>query len=445
MVNLNKRPISFAIALLFSFTLLPFLSSASAADLALCRIKASERENVSLGFPLRDGRLAKIKNPKIMVIPFQMKEKPNYVLSELDKEDYRNAAKDLSDLSGGKANVEFIFAPILATEFTKDIWTTLKASQRKSPQEKDESLSTWGFVRTLVAASDPKVDFSDIDAVILEGSPVAWESFIGEAMMFRTDQPTGYARPITTDEAVINNAILLDKHYSRFTIAHEVLHLFGLTDLYGSTSGPGKLSLMAEDSLAILSHEKWVLGWLPDSEVQCFADIARDKVTEINLDPRKDSQVVVLPGSNGSHLIIETSKVENTKYLSFYNLNNDARPPIVTHANAQGLWSEGLPINSNEAIGAVINSPEFSLFLTDLNENSLTVKLLPGQMRESSTYRELTEEAARNLTSAQARTSDLPKKPVKVKTVTITCVKGKTSKKVTAVKPICPKGFKKKI
>jgi hypothetical protein len=27
---------------------------------------------------------------------------------------------------------------------------------------------------------------------------------------------------------------------------------------------------------------------------------------------------------------------------------------------------------------------------------------------------------------------------------TITCVKGKTSKKVTAVKPVCPAGFKKK-
>lgn len=28
--------------------------------------------------------------------------------------------------------------------------------------------------------------------------------------------------------------------------------------------------------------------------------------------------------------------------------------------------------------------------------------------------------------------------------VTITCIKGKTSKKVTAVKPVCPAGFKKK-
>jgi hypothetical protein len=31
-----------------------------------------------------------------------------------------------------------------------------------------------------------------------------------------------------------------------------------------------------------------------------------------------------------------------------------------------------------------------------------------------------------------------------VKKTTITCVKGKLIKKVTAVKPLCPKGYKKK-
>jgi hypothetical protein len=35
-------------------------------------------------------------------------------------------------------------------------------------------------------------------------------------------------------------------------------------------------------------------------------------------------------------------------------------------------------------------------------------------------------------------------KPVVAKKTTITCVKGKTTKKVTAVKPKCPTGFKKK-
>jgi hypothetical protein len=35
-------------------------------------------------------------------------------------------------------------------------------------------------------------------------------------------------------------------------------------------------------------------------------------------------------------------------------------------------------------------------------------------------------------------------KPLAAKKMTITCVKGKTIKKVTAVKPKCPAGFKKR-
>jgi hypothetical protein len=35
-------------------------------------------------------------------------------------------------------------------------------------------------------------------------------------------------------------------------------------------------------------------------------------------------------------------------------------------------------------------------------------------------------------------------KPAAAKKTSITCVKGKTSKKVTAVKPTCPTGYKKK-
>jgi len=66
-----KRPVALAIALVFIFGLTPYLPSANAADLTSCRIKSSQRENVSLGFPLRDGRLAAVKNPKIMVIPFR--------------------------------------------------------------------------------------------------------------------------------------------------------------------------------------------------------------------------------------------------------------------------------------------------------------------------------------------------------------------------------------
>jgi hypothetical protein len=49
---------------------------------------------------------------------------------------------------------------------------------------------------------------------------------------------------------------------------------------------------------------------------------------------------------------------------------------------------------------------------------------------------------------AKAEPSPVPSasaSPIAVaKKTTITCAKGKTSKKVTAIKPVCPSGYKKK-
>jgi hypothetical protein len=56
----------------------------------------------------------------------------------------------------------------------------------------------------------------------------------------------------------------------------------------------------------------------------------------------------------------------------------------------------------------------------------------------------LTQEVVVEPTPTPTPTPAATKKPVVAKKTTITCVKGKTTKKVTAVKPTCPTGFKKK-
>jgi hypothetical protein len=55
----------------------------------------------------------------------------------------------------------------------------------------------------------------------------------------------------------------------------------------------------------------------------------------------------------------------------------------------------------------------------------------------------LSQEAEVVVTATPTPTPSASAKPV-IKTVTITCIKGKTSKKVTAVNPKCPAGYKKK-
>jgi hypothetical protein len=47
-------------------------------------------------------------------------------------------------------------------------------------------------------------------------------------------------------------------------------------------------------------------------------------------------------------------------------------------------------------------------------------------------------------TASPTPTPSAVAKPTAAKKTSITCVNGKTSKKVTAVNPTCPKGYKKK-
>jgi hypothetical protein len=63
---------------------------------------------------------------------------------------------------------------------------------------------------------------------------------------------------------------------------------------------------------------------------------------------------------------------------------------------------------------------------------------------EKNVYTNIESIWAENLKRDEERVASLELKVKQIKKTTITCVKGKLTKKVTAVKPVCPKGYKKK-
>jgi hypothetical protein len=176
-------------------TALLFPVSAVADDIQLCRIKASERQTVSLGFPFRSERLKWLPKPKIMVIPFQQKDNQSFVFTNSMKNDYLAAAENISNFSSGQSKVEFIFAPTIPTELTNADMDQLKINQREYWQ-KDESKSTYGFVRKFLSDNDSRLDFTGINGVILAGSSTSSSSDIAEAFMFWKSTDAGWFRPI---------------------------------------------------------------------------------------------------------------------------------------------------------------------------------------------------------------------------------------------------------
>jgi hypothetical protein len=91
------------------------------------------------------------------------------------------------------------------------------------------------------------------------------------------------------------------------------------------------------------------------------------------------------------------------------------------------------------SVSVVNSSGEQQITTSTLTEKNGWLRLsVKGFTYSSPTLRvKLTQESEKPAATPVA-------KPVAAKKTTITCVKGKTSKKVTAVKPVCPAGFKKK-
>ena len=479
----HKGRLAIAILLLLSLA-----TPVQAANVEDCRISASDNQVVSLGFPLRAERLANISKPKILVVPFQLKDTPNFVFTNSMRTDYLTAAENISKFSNGLSSVEFVFAPTIQTELTNADMDQLKVNQREQWQ-KDETKSTYGFVRKFLSDHDSRLDYTGINGVILAGSSTSASSDIAEAFMFWKNPDNPWFRPIDTAEGPINNAVLLDNHTSQQTITHEIMHLYGLQDLYGTQTGPGRLSLMASNAVNLLSYEKWVLGWLPNSEVQCFTNVSKTAITNFNFDYTKVSQLAVIRARENEDYIVETTVVTGTRYIAFYRLDNEARPPLTFYKEREQSQIGGSEIEDHTVIGAQLNAREFTVLVGNLDSSSITLHLVPSSQASTNEYKDLVSQSAQlkskiaqEVASKAQADADLKAKQeadekaakaaadlkakqdaeakeaadkiaaeqlaatkaAAKKKTTITCVKGKSKKKVTAIKPKCPSGYKKR-
>jgi hypothetical protein len=443
---MHNRLIGFvsAFALLFTSVSIP---AASAAPLSDCRIATAPYQIVSLGFPILPERLKDKAKPKILVLPYRLSDRPTYSFGDDAKADYLAATAQIERFSGGKSKPEMVFANVVDIPDTVADMVTLRQFQQNAYNQ-DESKSTWGFVRRVIALGDPKIDFTGIDGVILHGSSTSSDSWIAEAMMFQSNPTREWFRPVITNEGPILNAVLLDKRTTISTITHEIMHLYGLTDLYGTQTGPAELSLMASNADSLLSYEKWILGWVPDSQVQCLneaTEIDKSKLsTRITLPNNTNEALLVInTGRAGTAYVIETLTKGVTKFLTFYSLDNEMRPPITLHPSVLGRPNEGIGISNLAGVGVQLNAPNYTLLVTDMTPTEITLDLIPKE--QLSNAAQLINTAAQNRARIQAAAQAANKPTVtKPKQKTIICVQGKKTKKVVAVKPKCPAGFSKK-
>jgi hypothetical protein len=144
-----------------------------------------------------------------------------------------------------------------------------------------------------------------------------------------------------------------------------------------------------------------------------------------------------------------------------------------------------LGIDDYITIGDQIISPKFTLVIGDITQENVVIKLVPSSLTGSAQFSALIKQAVDNKAAAELKAKqaadakaaaelkvkqeadakaaaelkaksdaeakvaaelkakqEADAKAAATKKSTITCIKGKLVKKVTAVKPICPKGYK---
>jgi hypothetical protein len=492
----------FLILISLIFTLLPQVANAD--TLKECRIPRSEAQDISLGFPLRSERLANIKSPKILVLHYQLKGESTRDLSQDEKNVFFSVIQDVRAFSSNLNTPEIIFSEPIEIPWTSNELDEVKLNVNKT-WGKDFSNSTYGFVEQVIKFTDGTIDYRGIDAVLLYGKSISAKQQIAEAMTFTSESFTTYNSkradgsnwfdPVITNEGPISNIALLYNNSGRMLITHELMHLYGLTDLYGGSSGPGVLSLMESQWLNLLTYEKWVLGWHPDSQVKCLSNFLTSTISQYSLEFRDFNEILIITTKSGANYVVETLTFQGTPVLIFYAVENDLRPPLTLFRDSSGASSD-VQIGNPQGIGTQFNVSEFNLLITDIDSKKITIDLVGSSQINSANLTELKVSASKNKAARTDEFAKAERLQAEVKAVaelkakqeaeakalaelkakqeaeakmaaelkakqeadakaaaaivaankktTISCVKGKLIKRVTAVKPKCPSGYKLK-
>ena len=248
-------------------------------------------------------------------------------------------------------------------------------------------------------------------------------------------------------------------------VAHEFGHSYGLPDLYltngdnsaGKTLGPFDImDGVTGISNSVTFIQRWMLGWLSDSDVECHIPDANPKTVYLKPVTSNETSLrgIIVPISEYESILIEArikSEFDDLSgdqegvlvYLSDTRIAGGKGPlRIISSKNSWTLDPKRMDdverfkygtLRSQERVSYEDTYVEFSGRDKDFFKVTIT--------KGNDYFRAVDAKAAADKAAADKAAAD---KAAAIKKVTITCIKGKVTKKVTAVKPKCPAGYKKK-
>ena len=311
----SMSPLKFLFASLMFVSSLVGCSKKSTTPLySNCKLTIpTDQSQVSIGgFPRNPNRLASTGTVNVTVI---MVDFPDAVATKNPAQAYAmisGATATFTEMSYGRLN--YSMTPTLQ-------WFRMS---KKSTEYSFEKYQTHhDYIQEAVALADSTVDFSNTDLLVVLANP--------DSEGIGTRGPTLAVNPgsgVTADGKEMLN-VVTSAHdlntWGSIWLNHESTHALGLVDLYTYnpeshtaagllpyTGGFGYMGYNSFESNApgLTAWERWVLGWLDDSQVLCANPrIAGEINTLITpLGQTGGQKAVVIPISDAKVVVVESRR-----------------------------------------------------------------------------------------------------------------------------------------
>lgn len=440
-------------AVLYSLIISQFSSASTVDSLPIekCKVMGNNKVNSAIRYEdsghMEDWSnfLRPKGNVRTILIPLDTPDSPHVSSIEQVKSFANKLTSEYSRLSHDvlKLDIEVL-----------NEWITLP----QKGTDYESSLEWWVKVQDAIKSSDPLIDFSKFDLVIFKHDELSSTvTSAGALPMWTQTLPDGIK---------VLRGVYIGRDYwvsigqGVPEAVHEIGHVFGLPDLYmqnaDGTVPVGIFDLMSTFNFNYQSQflvwHQWKLGWIPDENVICASPDAAQYFDFVS--NKGKPEIVVIPITSKRLLALElwhSNANDKNPSLIAYTIDTDRY--VWTSSGMAGKISPIQMLRPITSLPAPKNYGDLNLgarfFLNDsVKINNATVKVVVmDQNKVSVSYTPAGQQEVASSTptpSSIPTPSSTPTTTKISKPTTIICTKGKQTKKVTALKPKCPPGYKKK-
>ena len=287
---------------------LPLISQLNLPSVTACQLpEAAQRGDVGLGFPRYPERMVATGavRAKVLLVDFSdapAAETPAQALARITPgapEFYRAVSYGRLDYQL-EPHLAWLRMSRLSTDYGWNGYASLSFGQFRA------------YLQEAVTLADPAVDFTGVQAVYVLTNPGATAISYGPAFtaVYPGDGLTADGQTILNGTA--SGLDLLS--WGALWLNHEAGHTLGLVDLYAASGdthrfvgGFSNMGLISGLAPGYLAYERWLLGWLDDTQIFCQQTPAQT-VSLTAIEAVGGLKAVMVPTGPTSAVVVESRR-----------------------------------------------------------------------------------------------------------------------------------------